>query len=179
MLGGRKMKDWGLTVLSTVLSCGIVCGNNQRFISDSYLIQQWSHGSLASSSWKKKKNISTKISNNKFNILTILHVPFICCFTFYSVFNPFIQKSCQKKNVQSSNPDSPSQRRTWLPSRCWPSLPSPPASFASGGPSRRRCSWRRRTPAGPGRPWRSSPSGTCRWPWRRGSWAASLASGCW
>lgn len=79
----------------------------------------------------------------------------------------------------STNPNSPLRRHTWLPSRCWLSPPSPPASFASEGPSRRRCSWRRRTRAGPGRPWRNSPSGTCRWPWRRGSWAMSPSSGCW
>lgn len=80
---------------------------------------------------------------------------------------------------RSIRPNSPLRRHTWPPSRCWPSPPSPPASSASEGPSRRRCSWQRRTPAGPERPWRSSPSGTCRWLWRTGSWAGSLSGGCW
>lgn len=73
----------------------------------------------------------------------------------------------------------PLLRHTWPTSHCWPSLLFPPASFASEGPSQRRCSLQRHTPEEPGRPWRSIPSGTCQWPSRRGSWVASPSSECW
>lgn len=65
------------------------------------------------------------------------------------------------------------------PGRYLPSEPSLPVSSASEDPFRRRCSWQRRIPAEPGRRTRSSPSGTCLWLWRRGSWAESLWGGCW
>lgn len=51
----------------------------------------------------------------------------------------------------------------------WPFAPAQPVSSASGVRGRRRCSWQMRIRAAPGRRTRSSPSGTCLWPWRTGS----------